>query len=101
MGSLAGLYAWKEALLEGVRGDRAGTGEDEEEARGGEGEPQSDSRTQIPESKLLLDWFLLVELVGMLRCPAVSSPHSVSCGGSDPPPQIQWAAPALTSNTDF
>ena len=35
-----------------------GTGEEEEdweEARGGEGEPESERRTQMPESKLLLD----------------------------------------------
>ena len=34
-------------------------------ARGGEGDPESESKTQIPESKLLLDWFLL--LLGMLE----------------------------------
>lgn len=49
-------------------GDLAGTGEEEEDwqerwespARGGDGDPQSDSSTQIPESKLLLDWLLLL-----------------------------------------
>ena len=55
--------------MEGVRGDRAGTGEEEEDspARGGEGDPQSDSKTQIPESKLLLDWFLLLVTAGTLE----------------------------------
>ena len=65
--------------MEGVIGERGGggTGDTEEEvprvnkeaegpsespASGGEGEPESESRTQIPESKLLLDWLLLVLL---------------------------------------
>ena len=29
-------------------------------ARGGEGEPESDNNTQIPESKLRLDWLLVL-----------------------------------------
>lgn len=28
-------------------------------ASGGEGDPESDNKTQMPESKLLLDWLLL------------------------------------------
>ena len=31
LGSLAGLYAWKEARLDGVMGDLGGTGDEEDE----------------------------------------------------------------------
>ena len=58
----------------GERGG-GGTGDTEEEvprvsrelegpsdspARGGEGDPESERRTQIPESKLRLDWLLVL-----------------------------------------
>lgn len=33
-------------------------------ARGGEGDPESDNNTQIPESKLRLDWLLALAAPG-------------------------------------
>ena len=72
-------------------GDLAGTGEEEEDwqdrcwspARGGDGDPQSDSSTQIPESKLLLDWLLLllvvVITVGILETSGSLLTRAVAC----------------------
>ena len=71
-------------------GDLAGTGEEEEDwqerwespARGGDGDPQSDSSTQIPESKLLLDWLLLlvvVVTVGILETSGSLLTRAVAC----------------------
>ena len=71
-------------------------------ASGGEGEPESDSRTQIPESKLRLDWLLLagwtlaplmLEMSGSLRwcLRQMLSPEPVSSPGS-------WLSSATVGN---
>ena len=99
--------AWKEARLEGVTGDLGGPGEAEGDAlaksdeatfrgatgsstsgrgsspgSGGDGEPESESRLDMPESKLRLERLLVraaVDMNGSRRRCFLPLPSLVGC----------------------